>query len=274
MRDFLSRRRWWLLAALAVLVIVIIVGVRRSRKPAEIPARITRGDLVEAAYAVGTVKAERTYNLKTGVPSRVIDRAVRLGDRVKKGDLLMTLEGFPGFRAPFDGVITALAYEKGELVFAQTVVLTLVDLNSLYLELSMDERTISSIRHGQPARISFEGTRSIRKEGKVRSVYASDGSFLVIVDADFTGLSLLPGMTGDVAVETGSYKNQLLVPLGAVATAGHVTVLRDQPTDVQIETGPNDGKFAVVTKGDLKEGEAVQLRASTPSGGGGPGGHP
>ncbi len=251
-------------------IVIIALGVFFFRSPAAKMQTVTlkKGDMTEAAYAVGTVKAERSYNLKTGAPSRVIERYVRIGDKVKKGDRLVQLEGFPTYYAPFDGVITALAYEKGELVFAQTAVVTLVDYNSFYLELNMDERTISSIRKGQDVRISFEGSRDTLVKGTVRTVYASEGDFLVAVDADFGGLSLLPGMTCDVAVQIRTFKDQLLVPLGAVSTGGDVIVVREkEKITVPVVRGASDGEYTLITSGNLREGDTVLIPKVASAGG-------
>jgi multidrug efflux pump subunit AcrA (membrane-fusion protein) len=139
-------------------------------------------------------------------------------------------------------------------------VVTLIDYNSFYLELNMDERTISSIQKGQDVRISFEGTRNTLIKGKVRTVYASEGDFLVAVDADFQGLSLLPGMTCDVAVQIRTYQDQLLVPLGAISTGGDVVVVRQKHNiTIPVVRGATDGQYALITSGELHEGDAVLI---------------
>lgn len=271
MKKKLSARKWWIIGAILLVVIAGLFFWLRPRKQKDITVELKRGDLIEAAYAIGTVKADHVFNLKTGVSSRVLERFVRLGDTVKKGDRLINLDGFPLYRAPFDGVVTVLAYDVGELVFANTVVLTVVQADSLYLELSMDERVVGGVRQGQEARISFEGQRETKpRTGTVRSIYATDGQFLVIVDFDRKGLSLLPGMTADVALTVAKHEDKLLLPLGAMTATGEVTVMRHgKPETIHVVPGASDGNYVVIDTPELKEGDRVLLVKEKPRPGGG-----
>lgn len=266
MKSFLKKHRIGTAVAIGILIVVVL-SIRSSRNKKNLDtAIIKRGDIVEAAYAVGTVKADKTFNIKTGVASKLLERYVRVGDIVKKGQKLLHLDEFPEYRAPFDGVVTALNYEVGELVFAQTIVLTVVNMDSLYLELSMDERVVGSIRPGQEARISFEGQRNSARTGKVRSIYASDGQFLVLVDFDTKGLSILPGMTCDVAIQIEKHKNKLLLPLGAIDANGQITIVRPhgKPEKISVELGPSDASFTIISNDLVKDGDIVEIPKDAP----------
>jgi multidrug efflux pump subunit AcrA (membrane-fusion protein) len=260
MKKKVGNWKWFVGFALVVLASAVTIMARTAESPRTQHAVVSRGNLLEAAYSVGTVKADKVFNLKVGVATRLAERHVRIGDAVKKGDRLIALEGFPTYRAPFDGVISNVSYEEGEVVQPQTVVLTLTNLESLFLELSLDERVISSIRAGQKARISFEGQRSAMKIGKVRAVYSNAGQFLALVDFESAGMSLLPGMTSDVAVEIQEHKNELLVPLGAIGEGNQVTIAdAKEPRKIRVAVGASDGEFAVVQSDDLKEGDSLVI---------------
>lgn len=207
-------------------LVVVVVGVFAGAKVLKAPKPVAapeakRSDVVEAAYGVGTVKSDMNYTLKTGVSSRVIKRYVTQGEHVKKGQALIQLDGLPLYRAPFDGVVSSLSYNEGELIFAQTAVLSMVSLEHLYMQLSMDERTISGIRQGQEARISFEGQRKTTLIGSVRAVYSSEGEFLIDINFDPKDLTLLPGMTADVAIQIAVHKNQILNSVSSNQTPGN-----------------------------------------------------
>lgn len=254
-------KRWiWILGSVVCAALAFAFLKRPSPKGV---ASISRGDVVEAAYGVGTVRADRIYNIKIGTSSRVAERYVRLGDRVKKGDPLILLEGIPLYRAPFNGVVTSLGYNVGELVFNQTNVLVLVNDETLFLQVTLDERTVWSIRAGQEARISFEGQRSKLKIGQVRSVYSTENEFSVVIDFPREEISLLPGMTADVAIQIGVHKNKLRVPVNALGPAGEMTLQRDgKPSEIRVTVGPSDGQFAVVESDQIKEGDQVLLRSN------------
>lgn len=263
-----NKKKYLIAAAIFIILIVLAFIFLRNKKSDQKVLTLKNGNLIEAAYAVGSVKAERVFNLKTGVSSKIVERFVRIGDFVKKGAPLVQLEDLPLYRSPFDGVITSLNYEKGELVFAQTSVLSLVDTRSYYLELSLDERNITAVRKNQKARVSFEGERKSLRDGTVRSIYSNNGDFLVAVDMDFSNLSVLPGMTCDVAIQLETHKDVLLVPLGVIDSGGKVTVLKDgKPNLVSVVVLASDGEFAMIAPSELKEGDLVQLRKNPISSG-------
>lgn len=259
-----------LITIVSVVLIAAIAGVASSlsRSKSEGSLTVKRGDLLEAAYGVGTVKADKSFTLKTAVSTRMIKRYVNAGDRVKKGAPLVQLDGLPVYLAPFDGMVGVVSYNEGEIVFAQTPVVNLVNLQTLYLQLSLDERTVSGILNGQIAKISFEGQRRKTLQGIVRAVFSSESEFLIDIDFDQKGLTLLPGMTADVAVEISSYKNQLLVPVAAlkidkvmVAQSSHIN------TPVQVKVLADDGKFAVIESEVLHEGDVLVSQKVEPAGG-------
>ena len=242
------------------LLLIGIIGFLALKKPHQgMTDVVSRGDVVEAAYGVGAVKSDKTYTIKTGVSSRVVKRYVRQGQRVKKGDILIQLDGLPTYYAPFNGVVTTLSYDVGEVVFSQTVVLTIVSLEDLYMQLSMDERTIGGVREGQEARISFEGQRDKTSLGKVRAVYSNDSGFLIDVDFDRKNLTLLPNMTADVAIQIAVHKDKLRVPVASL-DIDKVTKVTDKPVEVHVKVGANDGRYAVVETDQLKEGDRILLR--------------
>ncbi|OYZ24371.1 MAG: hypothetical protein B7Y39_01565 [Bdellovibrio sp. 28-41-41] len=246
---------------IAIISVATVLGlVFKTGSGAKRTVEIKRGDLVEAVYAIGSVKAERVFNLKMGVTSKMIERYVRPGDQVKKGDKLVDLEGLKTIYAPFDGMITTVAFEKGELVFAQAVIVTVVDTSSYYIEISVDERNIPLIKAGQIVDISFEGVRDQKISGKVRSVYSNDGEFLVAIDADLSKISLLQGMTCDVAVRLEEHRNQILIPLGALDKDGRVKVMRDGRTkSVALKVGAKNSQYLILKEGDVFEHDEVVI---------------
>tara|TARA_B110001454_G_C12723270_1_gene436152 strand:- start:31478 stop:32302 length:825 start_codon:yes stop_codon:yes gene_type:complete len=246
---------------ISIISAVTVLGLAfKPSSGAKRTVQIHRGDLVEAVYAIGSVKAERVFNLKIGVTSKLLERYVRPGDRVKKGDKLVQFEGLKTIYAPFDGMITTVAYEKGELVFSQTVIVTVVDTSSYYIEISVDERNVPLIKAGQNVDISFEGARDQKISGKVRSVYSNAGEFLVAIDADLSKISLLQGMTCDVAVRLDEHKNQILIPLGAIDKDGHVKVIRNgRPQTVSLKIGAKNSQYSILKEGDIFEHDEVVI---------------
>ena len=219
---------------------------------------VRRGLVLESVYGIGTVTAVRSYQLKMGVVSTIRKIFVREGDTVKRGQRLADLEGTGNFSAPFDGTITFLPARDGETVFAQSVILNLVDLSDRYLLVSLEQRGAIRVKQGQKAKISFDNMRGNSYDGIVESLYSNDNSFLVRVGAQSLPPQILPGMTADVAIAVGEHAGALLVPAGALES-GHVFVKRGfgRPTPIPVETGLADGAVVEITLGDLKEGEEL-----------------
>ena len=91
------------IAALVVVVVLVALILRVQRLEAEaLTPPIQRGSIVESVYGIGTVKATRSFQLKTGVGTTVQRLYVEEGNAVKRGQPLVTLSSVGTFAAPFD----------------------------------------------------------------------------------------------------------------------------------------------------------------------------
>lgn len=249
----------WIIGAVVVVVFVSIFAFVKKSKVEVEPMFVKKGDMVEATYAVGTVKADKIYNLKTGVNSKMVERFVRAGQKVKKGTPLLKIDSFPTYVAPFDGTVTAINYEVGELVFSNSTVLTLVNDSQLYLELSLDERSIYKVKVGDEANISFESQKK-KTKGNVKYVFSNSDQFYVHVFFDSKDLTLLPGMTCDVSVVTRKFENKLLVPVKAINN-NFVTLKNGKKVKLNI-LYRND-EMAAVDNSELNDNDELILTAAT-----------
>jgi macrolide-specific efflux system membrane fusion protein len=256
-----------LLFVLAFILLAFIVLKISKKDPIE-TTKVEVGEMIEATYAVGTVKAEHIFNLKTGVNTKMLERHVRIGQRVKKGQALVHLDSFPTYAAPFDGVITILNYDIGELVFSQSTVLTLVNDQSLFLELSLDEKSINKIKVGNVAKIAFLNQKKVTT-GKVRAIFSNADSFYVHLDFDQSDLILFPGMTCDVSVITKKFNSATLIPLAAISPRETVKILNNE-NEIKLNIIHRDSKFVAVNNSELHEGdklivnkENVQFKSSS-----------
>jgi len=236
-----NRNKIYLVVALAMVVGIVIYFSRGNQQV--VSYEVTKGNLVEATYGVGTVKADKIFNLKIAVNSKMLKRFVQLGQKVRKGDNLLLLDSFPTYRAPFDGTVTALNYEEGELVFSSSTVLTLVNEDSLYLEISLDEKSINKLKVGNLAKVSFENQKKVA-EGKVRAIFSNEGQFYVHLDFDQKDLVLLPGMTADVSIISKEYQAANLVPIDVISEEDEVQ-LNDKSVK-KLNVLYRNNKFAVV----------------------------
>lgn len=137
------------------------------------------------------------------------------------------------FVAPFDGVVSALNVEKGEIVIIGTMnnpgtqILVVSDLSRMLVKSEVDETDVVNMSIGQKARISvdafpdttFEGTvTEIGNTAKASSISSVQGqtNFEVKVVFDHQVPEIRPGMTADVDIATGTHERTLAVPIQAV----------------------------------------------------------
>jgi len=258
------KNKWYIGGA--VIVLVLLFGIYKFKNQEVIETKkVEIGEMIDATYAVGTVKADKVFNLKTGVNTKMVERYVRVGDHVKKGQKLVSLDSFPLYTAPFEGVITVLNYEVGELVFAQSTVLTLVNNDLLYLELTLDEKSVNKIKTGDEAEVTFDRQTKVAK-GKVRAIFSNSDTFYVHVDFDQKDLVLLPGMTADVSIITKRYPKALLVPLAAISPRNTVKdVAKNSPVKT-LTILHKDSKYAAISNTDITVGEELEVNKETSAG--------
>ncbi|MCL6600045.1 MAG: efflux RND transporter periplasmic adaptor subunit [Alicyclobacillus macrosporangiidus] len=95
MREAADRRRRWMWGALAVVVVLAAAAVWwwRPRAPHVATAVAERTDLQETIFAAGTVRpVDRQIVMPTNLTAPIAKVDVHIGDRVKKGQILITLQ--------------------------------------------------------------------------------------------------------------------------------------------------------------------------------------
>ena len=117
--------------------------------------------------------------------------------------------------SPISGTVVFKALEKGETVSPGMTILTIVDMEDLYVRVDMDETLIDSIALNSEAIIRTEGTTERTFKGKVYEIgrYAEFATqrdvtrgrqdiktFRVKIKLEDTGGVLKPGMTVEVEI--------------------------------------------------------------------------
>jgi multidrug efflux pump subunit AcrA (membrane-fusion protein) len=247
--------------ALLLLSIAFLIWNFRERSKGVLSQPIQRGTVFESVYGIGTVLANRSYQIKLGVVSTIDALFVKEGDTVKKGDRLLEIEKVV-YRAPFNGTITYLPYKVGENIFAQVPVLTLVNLMDRYLVVSLEQQGALHVRPGQKARMSFDTIRQQAYEGVVQSIYPTENGFLARMDVSTLPSAILPGMTADVAIEIQRHDHALVIPVASLMGGNSVWVKRGHgiPKKVDVQVGIIDQAQAEVVAGDLRPGDRVLIK--------------
>lgn len=246
---------------LALIILLSLKNCSKSSNTHPLSAFVQKGTIIESVYGIGTVTANKSFQLKSGITSTLEKIFVKEGDRVKKDDKLVSLDNDVIFTAPFEGTVTYLPLKVGENVFSQTILLNLVDLWDRYIVVSLEQRAAIRVVPGQKARLSFENMREQSFEGVVSSVYSNDNNFLVRIDVAELPSQVLPGMTTDVAINIAEYHDALLVPVAALdADKVYVKHALGQTETVEVKTGVVDGAMAQILSGHLKEKDELIIQ--------------
>ncbi len=182
-------------------------------------------------------------------------------------------------RAPFGGVVIAKAAQPGEMIspisagggFTRTGICTIVDMDSLEVEVDVNEAYINRVYSGQPATITLNAYPDVPMPAAViATIPAADRNKATVrVRIGFVERDerVLPDMgvkvaflTDDAEPQPASAPGGVLVPGTAVADRGadaHVWVVEDDRVARRaVEVGAAQGSRVVIVEG-LASGERV-----------------
>jgi multidrug efflux pump subunit AcrA (membrane-fusion protein) len=250
-KKFISLAIGIILITFVVIAFIFLFKGKNTVKPKV-------GSIVEAIYALGTVKSDNIYILKMGVTSGVRELYVTEGDSVKKGQKLISTES-TSLTSPIDGTVSKIYLDKGETIMPGVPVLTVMDLSKTFLQISLDQTSALRIRKGQKAELSFENLRGTKLNGIVTRIYPSDGQFLVRVETENLPEGILPGMTADTAIEIATRENAILIPANSIHR-GTVQILRNNKSiRLEVKIGAVNGEWAEILENKILSEDEIIL---------------
>jgi HlyD family secretion protein len=182
--------------------------------------------------------------------------------------------------SPMDGIVLSREHEVGDAVSSilvmgsgATVIMTIGDLNEVYVKGKADESDIGKVYLGQPARITVEAFKDRPFTGKVTKISPMGEekdnvtTFEVRVSISNESHKLLATMTANAEIVLEEKKGVLAIPEGAIIYK------KDHSTDVEIPdataaagvrrvpvtTGISNGSKTEIVKG-LSLGQQVVLQ--------------
>ncbi len=262
MSDFMKVHKRNAVIAAGIVSVIILIVVMALRSPVEtVKPRI--GPVVEAVYALGTVKTDRWYNIRFGMSTIVRKLYVDEGQSVTKGTPLIMTDAPVVFDAPFSGTVTSIPYREGEMAPAGQVVLTLSSLEKMYVRVSLDQESIIKVRKGQQAELSFENLRNVQVEGTVESIYPSGNEFLAKIEVKEFPEGVLPEMTCDVAIKIRQIEKAVLIPARSVVQ-GKITVIRKgEQREIPVETRPIDERWTEVLNDAVQPADRIIVKSNS-----------
>jgi HlyD family secretion protein len=183
-------------------------------------------------------------------------------------------------RSPINGVVMSRDREVGDAVSSilvlgssATLIMTLGDINSVYVKGKVDESDVGKVYLDQPARITVESFKDRKFSGKVTKIspmgVEKDNvtTFEVRVSIDNRSGLLKANMTANAEIVLEEHKSVLMAPEAAILYGKDRSASVEVPDPAQREgkrkvaivAGISNGAKTEVLKG-LKEGQEVILQ--------------
>ena len=176
------------------------------------------------------------------------------------------LVGKRQLRAPFDGRVGIVTLTPGSYINAGTAVLTLQQLDPVFVDFNVPQRNLGEVKVGQKLSITVDGLADQRFDGTVTAVSpkVDASSRNVQVEASLPNPQelLKPGMFANVALQVGAEQTYLTLPQAAVTFNPYgETVFLVVPSDKKNEKGeqePPTAQSVFVTTGS-RRGDQVAI---------------
>ncbi len=232
-------------------------------------ADFTEQEIAEAELKVQLGEAKvadlqkRVDTLSDGPdPDQVTILETQLAIAQKRADSLMV-------KAPFDGVVTVLPVQTGDVVQAGTQAVRLDDLSNFYLDVQISEVDIPKVAVGQPAQLVFDAyfdetfTGEITQIAPVGSIAQGVVEYTVRIKMNDGDGQIKPGMTAAVSIVVEEKADVFVVPNDAlVMVDGQETVFVKRNgtfVAVPVSLGSYSDNYSEVTSADIEEGEPIVL---------------
>lgn len=176
--------------------------------------------------------------------------------------------------APHDGVVTRMDVLEGQVISGATSVsngtglLTIAELDELYMEANINEVDVERLFLGQKAFLRFDAIPEFEVEGAINVIAPSarkDGNvrvFPVEVLFEVTDKRVRPGISATVEVPIESAKDAISILVSAVFNddgVSHIYVKKSSGWERrEVSVGINNLQYVHINSG-LEEGEVVAL---------------
>lgn len=189
----------------------------------------------------------------------------------------------PLIEAPFDGIVTGISAQVGDVVQIGSQAVQINDLSQLYLDVRISEVDIPFVELGQTAELVFDAYFETSFTGEVIEIalVGTPAQGVVeypvriqMIDADER---IKPGMTAAVNIVVEEKEDVFVVPNDALVSIDgqeHVYVLRNGEYEaVTVELGSYSDRYSEVLEAEIDEGEPIainppsEITGQTPFGG-------
>lgn len=231
-----------------------------------------RTELAGAASIADTVSlsgrvlpnAERVRSVSARFPGVIVSVARSVGDRVRKGDALATVESNESLQAyavtaPISGVVVERHANAGEVAGAEPL-FVVADYSQLWAELSLFPRDMPRVRPGQSVQLkSVDG--ELKTAGRIVRIAPAEGPTHGSLSGIYTARAVIensdggwaPGLFAEGKVQVGEARVPLAVKRSGLQAFRDFTVVFEQIGETyevrMLELGRQDETWVEVLGG-------------------------
>lgn len=221
----------------------------------------------------GVVLAENELALKKigATAEEIASHEAAMAQAEAKAELYRTKIYKNFLRSPINGVVIKQDAKVGEIISANSVVVSIISLGKYEIEANIPEADIAKVKTGDSAKVTLDAFGSdIIFEARVTKIEPGEtiveGVATYKATFHFTkeGESIKPGMTANIDIWTNKKENVLIIPQrGIVGKNGEkfANILNSDGTmsEIPIKTGLRgiDGNVEIIE--GLKEGDKVTI---------------
>jgi HlyD family secretion protein len=173
-------------------------------------------------------------------------------------------------RSPFSGVVTMQDAKVGEIVPANTSVVSVVSKTKLEIEANLPEADMAKVNIGNSATVTFDAfgdelrfTSHVVAIDPAATVIEGIPTYKTTFSLEEVNPAVKPGLTANITISTQTRENVLVIPQHAIAYRGGKKVVmivansEGEPEEREITTGIRgmDGMIEVLS--GLSEGERI-----------------
>jgi len=171
--------------------------------------------------------------------------------------------------APFEGIVTILSAQPGDIVGVGTQALQMDDLSEMYLDVQISEIDIPMVQVGQGAELVFDAYFETTFSGEVSQIAPVGQNVQGVVEYTVR-INLLdaderikPGMTAAVNIVVDRKEDVFVVPNDAIVSIDgqeHVYVRRNGSYEsVEVDLGSYSDFYSEVLEANIQLGEPIAL---------------
>ncbi len=192
-------------------------------------AAVATGNVIQYTKLHGDVVSSSETKVYPAVAGKLIERKVRVGDRVAKGTVIAYVDPsragvnyLPNaVESPVAGTVLSVAVDEGDTITTGTVVALVGNLARVKVAIAVPERYLANLAIGTRAEVRFDAVPGVMYGARIAEmspvVDPASRTLEVKLDFDRQDPRVLAGMLGTVRLVTDARYGVVVAPRAAVA---------------------------------------------------------